>query len=187
MSIGSLVRRLLGGKLAAISQYGHDSNRFLPSVEGLMHLWGPFTYSLCFSSEELTCVYSKKGSTKFSAPVTRGKSAKIYVVSDGNEPVYVGATISPIQSRLSRGFKHNPEKKRYAYKWRHLGQATISIWMLCLEDKSVQKEHMETIEGEVVYLFRTMSCQWPKYQNEIHFHESQNDHRIWPAGLLAII
>jgi len=35
----------------------------------------------------------------------------------------------------------------------------------------------ETIEAEVVFLYRQESGQWPQEQTEIHFHPSSNIHR----------
>ncbi|WP_305809178.1 hypothetical protein, partial [Staphylococcus epidermidis] len=37
---------------------------------------------------------------------------------------------------------------------------------------------IETIEAEVVYLIR-QAGQWPRFQTEIHFHPSGDEHRQW--------
>ncbi len=43
---------------------------------------------------------------------------------------------------------------------------------------------IETVEAEVVFLIRQRTDQWPKYQTEIHFHQSNNAHRAAAQAIL---
>ena len=133
---------------------------------------GPYRYHLAFTRKKITSVKSDDGKIGFSAPVTKEKEPKLYVILHKQQPVYVGQTISPIKARLSSGLKKD-SKKLNSYQWRVLGEATIDIWML----GGIDKKTRETIEGEVVFLIRQRSGQWPKYQMEIHFHQSDEEHR----------
>ena len=111
----------------------------------------------------------------------------------------MGKTTEPIATRLRDGFSTDGHKGYKGYLWRHyLEKATIDIWILTLKDKDFEalgddpnmkraKEKcddnkmreivIETVEAEVVFLIRQISGQWPKYQTEIHFHQSLDAHR----------
>ena len=133
-----------------------------------MKLLGPCKYDIEFTnSEGITSIKINGAKVDFSKPVT-GVGAKVYVVSVNQTPVYVGATTQAIKVRLNQGLK-----AKYGYKWKDLGRATISVWML----EGADKMDMETVEGEVVFLIRQQCDKWPEYQNEIHFHESCDAHR----------
>jgi hypothetical protein len=43
---------------------------------------------------------------------------------------------------------------------------------------------IETIEAEVVFLIRAAG-QWPTHQTEIHFHESNEEHRAIAHSIMA--
>ncbi|MFL9898050.1 hypothetical protein PQR71_07755 [Paraburkholderia fungorum] len=65
----------------------------------------------------------------------------------------------------------------HGYAWRRqLLKADLDIW--CHRDPPEQNPclDIETIEAEVVYLIR-QAGQWPRFQTEIHFHESNEEHR----------
>ena len=66
----------------------------------------------------------------------------------------------------------------HGYAWRRSdGELRLDVWYLdgATEDK-ISLE-LETIEAEVVYLFRFRSGQWPSDQTEIHFHPSADFHK----------
>ena len=85
-----------------------------------------------------------------------------------------------------------------------LKQVTIDIWNAILEDEDFEsmkddpsmirdgnnrerKEDIlvETLEAEVVLLIQKRNGQWPKYQPEIHFHQSKDAHREIAKKILA--
>ena len=39
----------------------------------------------------------------------------------------------------------------------------------------------ECIESEIVFAYRVKFDQWPKYQTEIHFHQTSAEHRALAA------
>jgi hypothetical protein len=51
----------------------------------------------------------------------------------------------------------------------------LDIWYL--EGDDIKGTDLETIEAEVVFLYRQESGQWPQAQTEIHFHPSDIIHR----------
>ena len=143
-----------------------------------MELSGPERYFIRFTPKEITHVASDKGIAQFSPPVTQSGS-KIYVVHEDQTAIYVGKTTTSITARLSRGSKQDPRKNHgySGHKWRRcLCQASIDIWLFQFDDKSTAKRDLETIEAEVVFLLRQQG-QWPKFQTEIHFHQSDRIHR----------
>ena len=136
-----------------------------------MQMLGPHRYHLTFTPEEIIGV---NGGENFIAPVA-GPGPKLYIISSENTPIYVGQTIRRIRRRLNDGFN-----AIYGYQWRYLGEATIDIWTLEGGDAMA----LETVEGEVVFLIRQNSGQWPQYQTEIHFHQSNGTHRAAAQAIL---
>ena len=57
------------------------------------------------------------------------------------------------------------------------GKLDLDIWMFEEIKNDDQSYYVETIEAEIAYLIRNTDGQWPKHQNEIHFHESDSEHR----------
>lgn len=135
------------------------------------------------------------GETSFVQPFNK-KGLKLYIISCGGTPFYVGKTTQPMQVRLNRGI--NPTSRNpYGYLWRHhIAEATIDVWLLSVvdrdieamgEDPSIQLARgdeekqidvvIETLEAEVALLVRQRFGQWPRYQSEIHFHQSGPEHR----------
>ena len=143
-----------------------------------MQLRGPYTYRLTFTEDEITKVDNDERG-KFRDPVTQRRRPKLYVISHSQRPIYVGTTTRPIRSRLNDGFNADPKTTNgyYGYPWKQLGQVTIDVWMLDLDIGTDPKHEAETLEAEVAFLIR-QSGQWPKYQSEIHFHQSQDSHRV---------
>ncbi len=124
------------------------------------------------------------------------RGPKLYIVSSGGRPIYVGAATIPIKDRLSNGIK--PSSK-YRYLWSRfpLEELTVDVWIVRLNDQDIETMNddpnmqlamnhtinkepqdiiLETVEGEVVNLIRQSCEQWPKYQMEIHFHQSHSEH-----------
>ena len=147
----------------------------------------------------------ENGEKAFVPPFNR-EGLKLYVISDGGTPIYVGRTKDPILERLGSGLRPSPNS--YGYLWRHyLKEATIDIWILTLdkqdisemeEDPSMKRAKkdnseearieeiiIETLEAEVVFLIRQRAGKWPKYQSEIHFHQSQKMHKRIAAEIVS--
>ena len=169
-----------------------------------MRLSKPHTYQITWRREETPkVVKSDNDKLHFSNPVTLESTPKLYVISDRGKPIYVGKTTGPIAARLSEGFKPAGHNGYKGYLWRHyLKKATINIWILTLDGrdtaeleedpimklaikgdnkkrtkKRIEEIIIETLEAEIVLLIQRKWGQWPEYQSEIHFHQSQDTHR----------
>ena len=139
-----------------------------------MPLLGPFTYQIKFTPNEITEVSSPNGDSKFSGNAFLSVP-KLYVVSDGKKPIYIGQTRQPIGNRMRSGFKSDGSHGYHGYAWRHCGtSATIDVWV---QEAEEDPDWIETVEAEVVFLIRQEYGQWPQYQTEIHFHQSKPVHR----------
>ena len=169
-----------------------------------MRVSKPIRYWIEFTSERITSKKGPKGEAKFSFPAT-SKKPKLYIISDGEKPFYVGATKSPIGIRLSSGFRADGRNGYSGYLWRHyMRRAALDIWLLELEEedfnamesdpsarrnegdrKKLKNILSETVEAEVVSLIRQTWGQWPKYQSEIHFHQSLSTHIEIAKTILA--
>jgi len=139
-----------------------------------MRLVGPVRYRLSFDTKtfEVTC---PKGTAKFSGQAT-SKLPKLYVVSVGGRPVYVGITKQSMRNRLRFGFTAVGKGGYHGYAWRNqFTEATLDVWFQedALENGMLD---IETVEAEVVFLARCAG-QWPSCQTEIHFHPSTHVHR----------
>ena len=131
------------------------------------------------------------GETNFVQPFTE-KGPKLYVISDAGILLYVGKTTQSITDRLRDGISGSDR-----YLWSHfLKEATVDIWIVKVEDQDIETMNddpsmklangsgekqedivLETVEAEVAFLIRQVSGHWPKYQIEIHFHQSNDEHR----------
>ena len=141
-----------------------------------MKLCGPFTYQINFTYEGITSVKGPTGQKNFSGQAS-SKSPKLYIISSGNRPLYVGETRQRVKDRLRYGFKASGEHGYYGYDWRrNLAEADVDIWVQEGGDTGTKRE-IETVEAEVVFLIRKEFGQWPAYQTEIHFHPSDDVHR----------
>ena len=143
-----------------------------------MPIEGPFTYQIGFTADEITkvvCPDGRRGKI-FWGEASR-QVPKLYIISDGGNPLYVGKTSRRLRERLRSGFKAEGEHGYYGYAWRHrLTWATIDVW-LATGDDAQDSTWIETVEAEGVFLIRQTCDQWPEHQTEIHFHASFNDHR----------
>ncbi len=141
-----------------------------------MKLSGPFTYQITFTREGITSVEGPVGQKNFSGQASL-KSPKLYIISSGNKPLYVGETIQRVNDRLRGGFKASGEHGYYGYDWRrNLTKANVDVWVQEKGDTGTKRE-IETVEAEVVFLIRKEFSQWPAHQTEIHFHPSEAIHR----------
>jgi hypothetical protein len=141
-------------------------------------------YRLNISSNDYVCVEANgERASQFIAPDTQDRIPKLYVVKDRDEICYVGFTSQGIGKRLRYGFKATGKNGYYGYKWKDkLKQAEIFIW--CFPD--TKAEHVESIEGELVYFIRKETGKWPKYQMEIHFHPGASDSQVQAAKSILL-
>ena len=117
-------------------------------------------------------------SGSFTAPLTRNKLSKIYIVKYLSKVIYVGITSQSMKSRLRYGLKAKGEHAYYGYRWKNLKEVELLVW--CFPDKN--SKAVEGIEAEIVYLVRNRTGQWPEYQTEIHFREiAEKDRKIAEA------
>lgn len=111
---------------------------------------------------------------------------KLYVILNDEEIWYVGETINPIKIRFQRSFvthrsyiRHGkPSSSGYrGYKWIEDAEKLDSLDVLAttFPDKEMGKKRIEAIEGELVYLVRKSTNNWPIHQNEIHFWNERED------------
>ncbi len=141
-----------------------------------MKLSGLFTYKITFDSRKIKSVLAPNGDSKFSGEASK-EVPKIYIISIGKKPLYVGETKQRVKERLRRGFNAIGEHGYYGYDWRRNFQSSdVDVW-LQVEGDTKTKREIEIVEAEVVYLIRQKYGQWPAHQTEIHFHQSQPTHR----------
>jgi|SRR5580692_5786884 hypothetical protein len=146
-----------------------------------MRLEGPEQYRLTFTSDSFNVLCSK-GSNKFSG-IAMLKLPKLYIVSIGGKPIYVGTTKQAIRNRLRLGWAATGKSGYYGYAWRH-GNTTAELDVWCHMDAIGRNElDIETVEAEVVFLIR-QAGQWPTHQTEIHFHPSEAAHREAAASIM---
>ena len=107
---------------------------------------------------------------------------KLYIVYHEKEILYVGEAHTSIKTRFQRGcnaynyYKKNNDVARggyKGYKWLNkdnnpLRNLTVSV-VIFPEEYDNNREIIEAIEGELVYLIRNKTGNWPTFQNEIHF------------------
>lgn len=145
-----------------------------------MKITGPEKYRLmCTASTfAVTC---ERGTPKFSK-LASSTIPKLYAVCVERQPIYIGITKQPIRTRLRYGFSADGTTGYYGYSWRHkIAEATLSIWFQ-EDSQDGSTQDIETIEAEVVFLARCTG-QWPLYQTEIHFHQSDETHRSVAAKI----
>ena len=149
-----------------------------------MKLSGPFTYQIAFTPQGITGVEGPAGQKNFSGQASL-KTPKLYIISSGNKPLYVGETRQRVNDRLRGGFKASGEHGYYGYDWRrNLTKANVDVWVQEEGDTGIKWE-IETVEAEVVFLIRKEFGQWPAHQTEIHFHPSNAIHREEASKILA--
>ena len=134
--------------------------------------------------------------------LTDSEHRKLYIVIGENENAssevwYVGEAYSSMKERFQRSFASYRRKMRtnmarggyQGYKWIEPAQKLnklLKVYVLTFEipgesksNSKTIKQHnrsiVEAIEGELVYLVRNETGDWPRYQNEIHFYHSEQD------------
>ncbi len=114
---------------------------------------------------------------------------KLYVVLAGKEVWYVGEAHCSMQVRMRRGFtayrhwlKHKTKRGGYGgYKWipEFTKKKSARVHVFVFDEKfDDDREAIEAIEGELVFLIRQRTGGWPKYQNEIHFTNSPSAKKV---------
>ena len=117
----------------------------------------------------------------FIDPDTKRGVQKLYVLKSGAEMYYVGITSQPMSSRLWIGYQVNSRTGYHGYKWRsQITQAELLVWCFTGNDRDA----VESVEGELVYLIRNQTGRWPRYQMEIHFHPDATDEEKHIAELI---
>jgi hypothetical protein len=91
---------------------------------------------------------------------------KLYIISVKGKIVYVGVTKRGIRTRLYTGLNANGKGGYHGYKWKIATDGKIHLVGLI----DLDKDQMENIEAELVYLVRKETGSWPLFQNEIHFN-----------------
>ena len=82
-----------------------------------------------------------------------------------------------MSARLRSGWTAKGKGGYYGYAMRHhLTAATLLVWYADRDNGAESTRYLETVEAEVAYLIRK-SGQWPLFQTEIHFYQSNADHR----------
>lgn len=130
--------------------------------------------------------YNGKDVTNFQAPVTTNKVEKLYVIMRNDEMIYAGITSQSVSNRLRYGITANGDKGYHGYMWKDLNKGEsldILIWLF--EDR--KRIEVESIEAELVYLYRKEKGRWPEYQQEIHFHNSDEDIQEIAKDIFKII
>lgn len=108
---------------------------------------------------------------------------KIYLVVSKSEILYVGEAHSSVKKRFQRGcisynyfLKTKKARGGYkGYKWlndEYNKERNLTVYVATFSeefDSKEQRNKIEAIEGELVYLTRKELGYWPKFQNEIHF------------------
>lgn len=140
-----------------------------------MKLNGPHKYQLIITDRSAS-VRAPDGTPHFVTPATERNKPKLYVASKDGELLYVGVTNQPMSVRLRGGLTADGAHGYYGYAWGKKNQSIrLDIWYLDGED--IKPTDLETIEAEVVFLYRYQSGQWPQAQTEIHFYPSGTIHR----------
>ncbi|OWU92328.1 hypothetical protein DBB36_20035 [Flavobacterium sp. WLB] len=115
---------------------------------------------------------------------------KLYIIHHENEILYVGEANTSIKTRFQRGctsfnyyIKNGEARKGYkGYKWLNKIDNTyrnLSVSVAIFDHKyDNERNFIEAIEGELVYLVRKNYGYWPKFQNEIHFSNCEGAKEI---------
>jgi len=150
-----------------------------------MEYSGPYCYTLQLSGDENKRVISKKvyigKVSKFKIPVTKDKIPKIYVLKHNKQVVYVGYASQSIGKRLGQGVGANGLNGYHGYKWKQVSELELLVFVFNKELKGNKHigdkpfiDFAEAVEAEIVFLVRQNTGNWPRFQNEIHFNNSNN-------------
>lgn len=123
---------------------------------------------------------------------------KLYIVYQNNEMLYVGEANTSIKTRFQRGctafnyfIKNGKARDGYkGYKWldkKENSQRNLDVSVVTFtQEYDNNREMIEAIEGELVYLIRNKLGYWPKFQNEIHFSNC-NEARVIANDIFIIL
>ena len=140
-----------------------------------MRLNGPNRYHVTITKRSAT-VKAPNGTPHFVDPATAKRLPKLYVASKEGVLLYAGVTSQSMSVRLRGGLTADGAHGYYGYSWGKKNQEIcLDVWYL--DGEGIKPTDLETIEAEVVFLYRQESGQWPQEQTEIHFHPSGNIHR----------
>ena len=143
-----------------------------------MKLNNPQKYDLKIDKDLSYTLMQKGNICTFSKPLTVRGIAKLYTISQNKKLYYVGIAKQPMSSRINGGLKAKGKNGYSGYKWKNIkGNLQLNVWTAEEDGKYISFNEIEIIEAEVAYLCRNISNNWPKYQHEIHFHQSKNKHR----------
>ena len=104
-------------------------------------------------------------------PDNRDQLSKLYIIESASEIVYIGRTKRNLRRRLHDGLQARGRGGYYGYMWKELTEVDVLVWSFPHEDD----RYLETLEGELVFLFRKHTGKWPLYHMEIHFHNAEKD------------
>ncbi len=122
----------------------------------------------------LSIEYGGRIVESFIEPDNHSKLHKLYVIKRGSNVVYFGQTTQNIRTRLWQGLNAKGSHGYWGYQWKDLPEVDILVWcFLGLDSKN--RRYIETLEGELVFLFRKHTGKWPEHHTEIHFHNAQED------------
>lgn len=151
-------------------------------MKSQMNLIGPSKFKIKYNPTDLISIECDRGTAKFSGEMTSSKP-KLYIFSRDGQPVYVGATVQSMRSRLRYGWKATGKNGFWGYSFRHDGSdIDLHVWhdsdpVNARAEGKRSGSDIETIEAEVVYLIRHHTSQWPSHQTEIHFYQAGDEHR----------
>ncbi len=106
---------------------------------------------------------------------------KLYIIYHNKDILYVGEANSSILTRFQRActsFNYAKTKGKSrngysGYKWlckKVNPQRTLQVFTFNFnEAEDENRDFVEAVEGELVFLIRKNLNYWPKFQNEIHF------------------
>lgn len=150
-----------------------------------MQFSAPETYQIIPAPPGYTIVAPGGGGSKFGGQAAR-RCPKLYVISGEEEvPLYIGATVQPMRTRLRQGWQATGATGYYGYRWRsapHALQLDVFYLLDCQADS--WSRELQTVEAEVAFLVREAG-QWPVGQTEIHFFPSDQSHRDAASAIAA--
>lgn len=140
-----------------------------------MKITGPDKFKIIIKSLKTFEIISPEGDGRLHGRAAESKRPKLYVISHNKKIIYVGITSQNIRNRLRMGFQASGKGGYHGYAWRRkLKEVNMDIWY---DEKGNSQDDIEAIEAELVFSIRANYRQWPKYQTEIHFHQSTSEHK----------
>ena len=149
-----------------------------------MQYTGPYCYHLSLAGEEQSRFIKKKTYkgvvTNLKSPVTLKHRPKIYIIKHNKEIVYVGYASQSIGVRLGQGIRAKGTHGYYGYKWKQCNELKLYVFVFDQllkgnkhKDDKPYIDFTKAVEAEIVCKIRQETGKWPKFQNEIHFNNTQ--------------